>query len=359
MRRPLAAVCLLLVGLVGGTARADTGSRLTLAQAQQVVNEHNRARREAGVAVMVRWDNAIAQFAQAWADHLASTGVAQHRQGSPYGENIFWGSSHYGVVDAARSWESEESLYHGEAINASNYQIFGHYTQMIWDRTTRIGCGMATSASGIVYIVCNYSPRGNVIGQRPITGASSGSGGAGSSGSGGQPSRGSGQPSGASGGGGSGSPGSGWQPPGSGWQPPGSAGSGGGSSAGGSGQASGGGQVSGNRTNPWDWFQPNSQSGRSWPFDNRSDSRSREASDPFRNLWQGRSEDRSPGHRNSWQSGPGSRRHSRSINLGHHEHRARWSHQGPEGEPEGWPRAESDEEGRRDRHENSRRHRGH
>ena len=35
-RGALVAICLLLVGLIDGTARANTGSRLTAAQAQQV-----------------------------------------------------------------------------------------------------------------------------------------------------------------------------------------------------------------------------------------------------------------------------------------------------------------------------------
>lgn len=163
--------CVVLLGLVNGTAWAATGSRLTDADAQLIVNEHNRVRRQAGVALAVTWDNGIAQYAQAWADHLAATGVPQHRQTRTYGENIFWGSGSYGVADAARYWESEKSQYHGEAIDSSNFSVFGHYTQMIWDKTTKIGCGMARGANGTIYIVCNYSPAGNVIGQRPVSGA--------------------------------------------------------------------------------------------------------------------------------------------------------------------------------------------
>ncbi len=41
---------------------------------------------------------------------------------------------------------------------------------MVWDKTTKIGCGMARSSSGKIYVVCNYSPAGNRIGQKPIPG---------------------------------------------------------------------------------------------------------------------------------------------------------------------------------------------
>ena len=270
MRVPFLAACLLLFGLFDGTARAQTGSRLTLAQAQQAVNEHNRVRWEAGVTVMVAWDNGIAQYAQAWADHLAATGVAQHRPANAYGENIFWGSSNYGVVDAVRSWESEKSFYHGEVIDGSNYQIFGHYTQIIWDRTTKIGCGMATSPAGTVYIVANYSPAGNMLGQRPITAGSAGNG--------------TGNPSGGSG------------------QSAGSAGAGAGNPLGGAGQSLGGSGVmtgpggrrppiggnrsSSTRTTPWDTFQHRSQEGFAWGLEHGANPMSHRDADRFRDTRQ-------------------------------------------------------------------------
>jgi pathogenesis-related protein 1 len=51
----------------------------------------------------------------------------------------------------------------------------GHYTQMVWKNTKEVGCATATvsgkSSSGlsgvVVYLVCRYSPPGNIVGQKP------------------------------------------------------------------------------------------------------------------------------------------------------------------------------------------------
>lgn len=43
----------------------------------------------------------------------------------------------------------------------------GHYTQMLWAETTRIGCGYLNYLKGSqynVYLVCNYGPAGNMRG---------------------------------------------------------------------------------------------------------------------------------------------------------------------------------------------------
>lgn len=162
----------------GVPVRGDTGSSLTEAEANAVVADHNRIRAEAlPFYVPLSWDNGLAAHAQAWADHLAAWNptdfsVNPHRPYNPafpVGENIaaFWGRAGSGV-DAVRLWETEKPLYSGEAMTWENIQTFGHYTQIIWDRTTRVGCGRAVSRTGSVFIVCNYSPPGNVIGETPI-----------------------------------------------------------------------------------------------------------------------------------------------------------------------------------------------
>jgi hypothetical protein len=46
------------------------------------------------------------------------------------------------------------------------WQDAGHYAQMVWRGTTRIGCGLA-HGQGQEYLVCRYSPAGNVPRQKP------------------------------------------------------------------------------------------------------------------------------------------------------------------------------------------------
>jgi len=44
----------------------------------------------------------------------------------------------------------------------------GHYTAVVWRNTTSVGCGVANCGDGLRSIwVCQYSPPGNVVGQRP------------------------------------------------------------------------------------------------------------------------------------------------------------------------------------------------
>ena len=42
----------------------------------------------------------------------------------------------------------------------------GHYTQVVWRKSLRVGCGMATCGATEVW-VCNYDPAGNWDGERP------------------------------------------------------------------------------------------------------------------------------------------------------------------------------------------------
>jgi hypothetical protein len=40
---------------------------------------------------------------------------------------------------------------------------------MVWSATTKLGCGKATTADGKTdFVVCDYNPRGNMVGQSPF-----------------------------------------------------------------------------------------------------------------------------------------------------------------------------------------------
>jgi len=129
---------------------------------------HNDARAAKGVPPL-QWSADCAAAAQEWAQILADrdTGLV-HSGRRGLGENIWQCSGGNPSPDvAADDWLSEQRAYRGERISATNFMRVGHYTQMVWSGTTSVGFGYARAASGNVYIVANYFPPGNFIGQRP------------------------------------------------------------------------------------------------------------------------------------------------------------------------------------------------
>lgn len=143
------------------------GSHIPYREAQALLAHHNQERVAVGTP-RLNWSAQLASFAQRWAQQLAQSGCQmQHRQNSPYGENIYMGTAQtYRSIDASIAWANEKRYYRGGPLNESNWYRSGHYTQMVWRDTQYIGCGEAYCGSYRM-VVCNYSPAGNVIGQSP------------------------------------------------------------------------------------------------------------------------------------------------------------------------------------------------
>jgi pathogenesis-related protein 1 len=132
---------------------------------------HNRVRERVGVPPL-EWSPELARYAQRWADKLKQRGCQlDHRPGSGpdaqrHGENLF-ASSGYAptAAEVADSW-SEEVVYYDAKTNRCKGGICGHYTQVVWRTSQRLGCAMAACGDAEVW-VCNYDPPGNYIGKRP------------------------------------------------------------------------------------------------------------------------------------------------------------------------------------------------
>lgn len=140
---------------------------LTQAEKEQLLAAHNHYRSEVGIPPLL-WSDQVASVAQAYADKLAREHADPpgHSNGE-YGENLFWGTGTYSPDACVDSWGAEKSRYTpGTVLDASNYQIFGHYTQIVWKDTRELGGGKVSYDGKEVWI-CNYNPRGNYLGQRP------------------------------------------------------------------------------------------------------------------------------------------------------------------------------------------------
>jgi uncharacterized protein YkwD len=137
-----------------------------------VLDLHNQERALVGVSPLT-WNDTLAADAQTWAEHVATTGDFAHSTCSEcYGENLA-ARNHTTAVPVAQelaNWVSEKNNYKGEPFdpttqtNASN--VYAHYTQMVWNNTSQIGCG-TDSGGGVDYVVCRYTPPGNILGQTP------------------------------------------------------------------------------------------------------------------------------------------------------------------------------------------------
>ncbi|MFN3910868.1 CAP domain-containing protein [Hyphomonas sp.] len=164
MKAVLASAILLLSMAPAASADELSGQMLTV---------HNRERAEVGAAPLV-WNDDLARDAQRWADHLAATGVLEHagRDENPNsGENLSMGSAGgYSMAQLAQGWADEKALFQfgtfPDVSTDGNWASVGHYTQMVWKSTARIGCASATGG-GWDFLVCRYDPPGNYLGQTP------------------------------------------------------------------------------------------------------------------------------------------------------------------------------------------------
>ena len=137
----------------------------------QALSLHNRERAVWGVAPLA-WDFGLAGAADRYASEMVQTGRWGHspkvtRPGQ--GENLWMGTvGAYRIDQMVGGWTGERRLFQPgvfPAVSATgNWIDVGHYTQMISSRSTRVGCALRSSAQW-TYLVCRYSPSGNVDGR--------------------------------------------------------------------------------------------------------------------------------------------------------------------------------------------------
>jgi pathogenesis-related protein 1 len=151
----------------------STGSGTTSPDARAYVDAHNAVRaaveEPAGYAGIweplpsVSWSETAAAGAQQWADHLAVDLECrlEHAKDTGYGENLAMGTN-VGAERAVEMWASEKDNYTYEKSYAFSPDT-GHYTQIVWRKSVRIGCASAKCSRSTV-VVCRYEPPGNFLG---------------------------------------------------------------------------------------------------------------------------------------------------------------------------------------------------
>ncbi|CAD5230367.1 unnamed protein product [Bursaphelenchus okinawaensis] len=174
--------CIVLLVLLLSAVEVKA-ARLSSSQKKAIVKAHNDLRRtlatggsEASDGTMPEaanmnelvWDDDLEAEAQTWAQQCEF----RHPDESDYGQNIASQapaiSSSKAANKAMVSWWSEIAYYPAETAY-EHISGTGHFTQMAWALTTRIGCAVQTCTEGgpagfddWSFTVCNYYPKGNM-----------------------------------------------------------------------------------------------------------------------------------------------------------------------------------------------------
>ena len=159
-------LALLATGSAGAPMTADGFD-------QRILAVHNQEREQLGLQPL-NWSDGLAQEAQRWADHLASTGRFEHAPediAAPEGENLWAGTKGRFAPEAmVGAWTREKRFFRSGTFPDNSvtgrWQDVGHYTQVVWRTTTEIGCAQAESPQEDI-LVCRYNNAGNYIGERP------------------------------------------------------------------------------------------------------------------------------------------------------------------------------------------------
>ena len=136
-----------------------------------ILDAHNRERAAYGSNPLV-WDNGLEADALAYARRLAAVARFAHDPQTGVrlrqGENLWMGTRRaFSYATMAGSWIDERGHFKPgqfpDISRTGNWKAVGHYTQMVWSQTNRVGCAISSN-TGDDYLVCRYFPAGNVFG---------------------------------------------------------------------------------------------------------------------------------------------------------------------------------------------------
>ncbi|KAB2604683.1 pathogenesis-related protein 1-like [Pyrus ussuriensis x Pyrus communis] len=132
---------------------------------QDYLNSHNTAREAVGVGPLT-WDDNVAGYAQNYANQHVGDCSLVH-SGGPYGENLAMSTGDMSGTAAVDLWVAEKADYNYESNSCADGKVCGHYTQVVWRNSARVGCAKVRCSSGGTFIGCNYDPPGNYVGEKP------------------------------------------------------------------------------------------------------------------------------------------------------------------------------------------------
>uniref|UniRef100_A0A8C1KTU6 SCP domain-containing protein n=1 Tax=Cyprinus carpio TaxID=7962 RepID=A0A8C1KTU6_CYPCA len=119
------------------------------------------------------WDETLRVVAEAYAAKCIWDHNPQLEELS-LGENLFVNTGPFNATKALLNWFQEHVDYDFETNNCPEDKMCGHYTQMVWADSNRIGCAthFCDTLEGLGFkkatlLVCDYYPTGNYEGRKP------------------------------------------------------------------------------------------------------------------------------------------------------------------------------------------------
>ncbi|KAH0266308.1 PR-1-like protein, partial [Aureobasidium melanogenum] len=158
------------------TVAAPSGKATTY---QEIVLAHHNVHRANHSACNLEWDSQLAATAQ----QIAATCVYAHSMnvnGGGYGQNIAAGveANNVSAVITELFYNGEVNYYnnlYGQANpDMTNFEKWGHFSQLVWKGTTKVGCATQYCSGGLAnvgqyvapyFTVCNYGSPGNYAGE--------------------------------------------------------------------------------------------------------------------------------------------------------------------------------------------------
>jgi uncharacterized protein YkwD len=162
-----------------GSTDAGTNTGADPQFIEDMLAEHNAVRAAATpqpspALPALTWDAAAEKTAASWVarckfEHNPNRGNA--------GENIAAATpGSWQTRDVVKNWAAEAKDYDYAHNTCTSGKECGHYTQVVWRNTTRVGCATKVCTENSPFgaqfptwqfWVCDYTPPGNYVGQRP------------------------------------------------------------------------------------------------------------------------------------------------------------------------------------------------
>ena len=114
------------------------------------------------------WDDYLASLAEKWAAECRfEHGQPKRNRTDHIGQNLVQESGRYNAKEGIEVWYEEKKYYDYDTLQCTKGQMCGHYTQVVWANSEKVGCASHRCPS-FTYLVCNYLPAGNYDGEKPF-----------------------------------------------------------------------------------------------------------------------------------------------------------------------------------------------